>query len=198
VKRAVKLQRHNRVIVEMVAEVARIDRHGNVKDKRVVKGLTMRNFHRFLARVGWTVDKWWDGCSNVGGVSCSLCRDPSSGAMLYVGYGTGQVRLGFGTSDVAPTRGDYVLGAEVDFFSATTGGETVKTATESEYTYAGAYVWTEGGTVREIGLFIFMRRDWGDPVDEWFLVDRAVLPTPLSVPAGESVTITYRVRVVIT
>jgi len=199
VKQVVKSHPRSCIIIEISAEVARIDKRGRVRDKRIVKKqLTTRNFSRFLGRIVNVVDMNWDGVVYWAGYGRNLNRSETTDSMLYVGYGLGHAILAFGTSDVAPSRGDYILGAEVAYFGAMSGGEVKKTDTETEFSYGGMYTWTEGGTVREIGLYYNMKLEGIAPGVARTLIDRAVLPTPLTVPAGESITITYRVRTRIT
>lgn len=103
--------------------------------------------------------------------------------------------LYFGTGDTSPSVKDYTLSGEI-----ITGlsSDTVKTTisvsdgyTELQATVVVTNTKSSSVTIKEIGLFgLFSADNIVKPV----LMDRIVLPTPITLVVGESKSITYNLR----
>jgi len=97
------------------------------------------------------------------------------------------VRIRIGTSTVAPTRNDYKLGAEVAYATPT------QTVGADYITLAVSITLETAADIAEAGLSSFYQRFLDVPA-EWyeFLLFRDTF-TPISVPAGGTISITYKV-----
>lgn len=95
-----------------------------------------------------------------------------------------------GTGTTAATEDDYILESVATGLNC----DSVVTAIGSNYskTYTAIFsnITNADIIVTEIGFFINYPTNGGSTVD-WFLLDRTVLSTPITIPAGESKSITY-------
>jgi len=97
------------------------------------------------------------------------------------------VRIRIGTSTVAPTRNDYKLGAEVAYATPT------RTVGADYISLSASITLVTAADIAEAGLSSFYQRYLDVPA-EWyeFLLFRDTF-TPISVPAGGTISITYKV-----
>jgi hypothetical protein len=114
---------------------------------------------------------------------------PALSDFLNTGYCYNRLWVSCGTGTTPPTRTDYKLESEV--------AEGVASLTVSEdigiITVAGAFTFTADMVISEIGL------KWEGVVSGYslcgkVLLDRTVLDTPITVPAGTTLTVVYRFR----
>lgn len=97
-----------------------------------------------------------------------------------------------GTGTTAATEDDYVLesvaiGLECNSAITAVGSNYSKTYTAIFSNPTNADI-----IVKEIGFFTTYPTNGGSNAD-WYLLDRTVLATPITIPAGESKAITYEV-----
>jgi hypothetical protein len=118
------------------------------------------------------------------GTGCPSLNDFLSTVSCY-----NRLWVSCGTGTTPPTRTDYKLESEV--------AEGVASLTVSEdigvITVAGAFTFTADTVISEIGL------KWegtvsGSSTCGKVLLDRTVLSTPITVPAGTTLTVVYRFR----
>ena len=96
--------------------------------------------------------------------------------------------IGFGSSNIAPSRDDYRLISEVGRVRGfTTADETTFTCS-----IAGSWTPTNDVTVCEVGLYMLVCDS--DGVARYVLFDRSVLDPCVSVGAGEMVSVAYVFR----
>lgn len=110
---------------------------------------------------------------------------------LKTSFGTGSSSSGviFGTGDIAPTLDDYTLsGNVISGISMTSSKSSVGKEEDAEYAsfttvYSITNNNTEEVTVREIASMVY-----------GCIVDRTVLDTPITIPAGGIGQVTYTIR----
>lgn len=109
--------------------------------------------------------------------------------------GLAAVKLAWGTGDTPATRMDYALAFKIGEVTPVSGVISINTATEYEISYGGSAMIGTTVTVKEAGLF-YQPVDTGGLV-RWIMLDRVVLPTPIGFVPGETLTITYKVKIMI-
>ena len=105
----------------------------------------------------------------------------------------GYILLGTGTT--APTADDYCLESQITENLSCDSVSVSRTTTTKTYTATFSNSGTSDMTVTEIGYALRMCYYIGSSSDTYtydnFLMDRTVLETPITIPAGESRTVTY-------
>lgn len=105
--------------------------------------------------------------------------------------GRGYIVLGSGTTE--PTPEDYRLESQITTNLSCDSVSVSRNTTVKTYTATFSNSGTSDITVTEIGYV--SRFAWayntGDYIYDDFLMDRTVLETPITIPAGESRTVTY-------
>lgn len=105
----------------------------------------------------------------------------------------GYILLGTGTT--APTADDYCLESQITENLSCDSVSVSRTTTTKTYTATFSNSGTSDMTVTEIGYALRMCYYIWSSTDIYtydnFLMDRTVLDTPVTIPAGESRTITY-------
>lgn len=105
--------------------------------------------------------------------------------------GLGYIVLGSGTT--APTADDYRLESPITTNLSCDSVSVSRNTTIKTYTATFSNSGTSDITVTEIGYvsrIIYTYSNWEHIYDN-FLMDRTVLDTPITIPAGESRTVTY-------
>ena len=181
---------------ELVVTVRRKD--GKVETRRVVVG---------GAGGGDLVTTWgfrlicclFADVARGGGVSMGFVDlDGRSGSFDCIGgdsrvfLGSGCVDrgpyIGFGSSNIAPSRSDYRLISEV----GRVRGFTVADGTAFTCSIGGFWTPDSGVTVCEVGLYMLVCDS--DGVARYVLFDRSVLDPCVSVGAGETISVAYAFR----
>ena len=105
----------------------------------------------------------------------------------------GYILLGTGTT--APTADDYCLESQITENLSCDSVSVSRTTTTKTYTATFSNSGTSDMTVTEIGYALRMCYYIRSSSDTYkydnFLMDRTVLDTPVTIPAGESRTVTY-------
>jgi len=183
-------------VCEVILEIKVFDKSGKLIDKRVYPAnLVLDNMSKFLQAFfrGGIPEITAAGIVDEGGVSRNLYTWAPYAEGYHPTYGTtGEYRakIAIGTGTVSPTRADYALASKY----AESTGITVTYITEADgrRTSANAVTITlvTGATISEIGFFL-RARDIGTTA-AWFLLVRDVLPTPIDVPDGGTISVTYK------
>jgi len=114
----------------------------------------------------------------------------SGEALNFVGVNNADIALGsiiqIGTSTVAPTRGDYKIVASVKY------GTPTQTVGADYISWAVSLVLDAAADIAEAGMFLECIVDGfgAAPVKKWVMMFRDTF-TPISVPAGGTISITY-------
>lgn len=97
----------------------------------------------------------------------------------------------FGTGDTTPTFDDYKLSGDL-VTTINASGSTVVTQDDDGYTYVCTYTISNTGsadiTIKEVGLILYGR------ANSSFLIERTVLDSPLTIPAGGIGQVEYTIR----
>lgn len=105
----------------------------------------------------------------------------------------GYILLGTGTT--APTADDYCLESQITENLSCDSVSVSRTTTTKTYTATFSNSGTSDMTVTEIGYALrmcyYIRSSSNTYTYDNFLMDRTVLDTPVTIPAGESRTVTY-------
>lgn len=106
--------------------------------------------------------------------------------------GNGYLMLGTGTT--APTADDYCLESPITTNLSCDSVSVSRTSLIKTYTATFTNSGSSDITVTEVGFWICIFYDYSnaDERADNFLIDRTVLDTPVTIPAGESRTITYQ------
>ena len=96
--------------------------------------------------------------------------------------------IGFGSSDVAPSRSDYKLISEV----GRVRGSTIADETTFTCSIVGSWTPDSDVTVCEVGLYMLVCDS--SNVARYVLFDRSVLDPCVSVGAGETISVVYAFR----
>jgi len=179
------------------------NREGKLIDVREkVSDLILDNFRDIIAEVLYplitTTATGWRSAAvvDIGGTSRSLAvfssaddRDMGeAGNFLHRSYSSFDVgvRIAIGTSTVAPSRGDYKLGAEV------ARGTPTQTVGADYISWAISLTLTAAADIAEAGLMLrCIVAGWGvTPTFGDILLFRDTF-TPVSVPAGGTISVTY-------
>lgn len=105
--------------------------------------------------------------------------------------GLGYIVLGNGTTE--PTPEDYRLESQITTNLSCDSVSVSRNTTVKTYTATFSNSGTSDITVTEIGYvsrILYTYSNWNYIYDD-FLMDRTVLETPITIPAGESRTVTY-------
>jgi hypothetical protein len=116
------------------------------------------------------------------------CLDNVSGAFLGTSCADRAPYIGFGSSNIAPSRSDYKLISEV----GRVRGFTVADETAFTCSIVGSWTPDSDVTVCEVGLYMLVC-DSGN-VARYVLFDRSVLDPCVSVGAGETISVAYVFR----
>lgn len=104
----------------------------------------------------------------------------------------------FGTGTTSPTRDDYCLSGDIitTISTSSIGGFTKDDdGLTGEYTYTVTNTGSSDITIGEIGLITSTYSNTSYTAAEYkFLVERTVLETPITIPAGGVGQITYTIR----
>ena len=105
--------------------------------------------------------------------------------------GNGYLMLGTGTT--APTADDYRLESPITTNLSCDSVSVSRTSLIKTYTATFTNSGSSDITVTEVGFiaYIFYEYSNHDEKSDQFLMDRTVLETPITIPAGESRTVTY-------
>ena len=98
--------------------------------------------------------------------------------------------IGVGTGTTPPTRDDYKMERKI--------AEAYASASVNEdagiITLTAGFTWTVDQTITEVGLEWLVNFSTTSPQNCRVLCDRTVLDTPITVPAGTTLTVVYRFR----
>jgi len=186
--------------VSISVKVTGYDKHGRKTGECVVKDKTPLKWYLLVLARMIRFELSYFSMVGRDGTTERFYRIAADYSGLYIGVGLGHVLIGFGTGTTPVARTDYALEAEVGSANPTSSAVTIDTATEHEITFAVSLVWDVGGDVTEVGIWGLYRVydiGIGAAANRWFMIDRTVLPTPVSIPAGGSVAIEYKVKVAI-
>jgi len=143
---------------------------------------------------------------SISGQNCPIKKGDSSDTFKYVWYsavnslstlnttpvdGLGYIILGNGTTE--PTPEDYCLESQITTNLSCDNVSVSRNTTVKTYTATFSNSGTSDITVTEVGYvsrIMYTHTGWDDIYDN-FLMDRTVLDTPITIPAGESRTVTY-------
>lgn len=159
----------------------------------------LKNFYTWIAQHGQQVAKTYTRCdgstvtaefSIIANTSfgppfeliCKTSKVSTSGISGYAYTGT---RFGSGTTP--PTKDDYCLENDIgDSVTLSSQGSTSVTVTDDYVEYSATFGITAKETVAisEVGLFM----------SNYVMVERTVLETPITIPAGQSKQVTYTIR----
>ena len=105
--------------------------------------------------------------------------------------GNGYLMLGTGTT--APTADDYSLESPITTNLSCDSVSVSRTSLTKTYTATFTNSGSSDITVTEVGfiVYIYYIQSNSDEKSDSFLMDRTVLETPITIPAGESRTVTY-------
>ena len=100
------------------------------------------------------------------------------------------VRIKCGTSNTPPSKTDYnlkgtIIGDTLASASWTDGRDSVDVV--------ASFSWTEDKTVYEMGLFMTMCYSTASPYTCEIMLDRTVFPDGITVPAGKTLILIYRI-----
>lgn len=105
--------------------------------------------------------------------------------------GNGYLMLGTGTT--APTEDDYRLESPITTNLSCDSVSVSRTSLTKTYTATFTNSGSSDITVTEVGFIVYILYNYTntDERSDHFLMDRTVLDTPITIPAGESRTVTY-------
>lgn len=105
--------------------------------------------------------------------------------------GNGYLMLGTGTT--APTADDYRLESPITKNLSCDSVSVSRTSITKTYTATFTNSGSSDITVTEVGFIVYIRYFNSNTSEnsDHFLMDRTVLETPITIPAGESRTVTY-------
>lgn len=105
--------------------------------------------------------------------------------------GNGYLMLGTGTT--APTADDYRLESPITTNLSCDSVSVSRTSLIKTYTATFTNSGSSDITVTEVGFMIYIFYNYSNTTEnsDHFLMDRTVLDTPITIPAGESRTVTY-------
>jgi len=105
--------------------------------------------------------------------------------------GNGYLMLGTGTT--APTADDYHLESPITTNLSCDSVSVSRTSLIKTYTATFTNSGSSDITVTEVGFIVYILYVYSnhDEKSDNFLMDRTVLETPITIPAGESRTVTY-------
>ena len=105
--------------------------------------------------------------------------------------GNGYLMLGTGTT--TPTADDYRLESPITTNLSCDSVSVSRTSLTKTYTATFTNSGSSDITVTEVGFIVYILYDFSssDEYPDHFLMDRTVLETPITIPAGESRTVTY-------
>lgn len=143
---------------------------------------------------------------SISGSNCPIDRGSNDGTLRFVWNttvnslstlattptdGLGYIVLGNGTTK--PTPEDFRLESQITTNLSCDSVSVSRNTTVKTYTATFSNSGTSDITVTEVGYvsrIIYMYSNWNNIYDN-FLMDRTVLDTPITIPAGESRTVTY-------
>ena len=123
--------------------------------------------------------------SNWYGVFPAMCKYKNTSSYQWVSFGSGTTPA---------TVNDYKLESEITTGISVTSQDSPTTEHTDKYTLWTATFGVKASvetTISEIGLFSHVYTSSGSFIT---LVDRTVLDTPITIPAGQSKQITYTIR----
>lgn len=105
--------------------------------------------------------------------------------------GNGYLMLGTGTT--APTADDYHLESPITTNLSCDSVSVSRTSLTKTYTATFTNSGSSDITVTEVGFIVYILYNYSNSNEnsDHFLMDRTVLDTPITIPAGESRTVTY-------
>ena len=105
--------------------------------------------------------------------------------------GNGYLMLGTGTT--APTADDYLLESPITTNLSCDSVSVSRTSLIKTYTATFTNSGSSDITVTEVGFIVYILYTYSSTTEnsDSFLMDRTVLDTPITIPAGESRTVTY-------
>jgi hypothetical protein len=117
----------------------------------------------------------------------AYCENTASKCFIY----PNNVKIAIGTGTAAPSINDYALGAQVA--SATPSTSESTTSTSGYWQLTASFSFTQSYSISEFGIY----QDFNDygGATHTVLLNRDVLSTPISVVSGDSLTVTYQIRV---
>jgi len=124
---------------------------------------------------------------DVGGVSRS-CPYGTTGTSYPAGTGTS---IGIGTNTVAFSVNDYALSNSI--WSTVSNPTVSRVGNKANITVSASFSLSVGMTIGEVGLKSAFYNS--DGYTREFLLLRDVLSTPISAAAGDTVTVTYIIRI---
>jgi hypothetical protein len=98
-----------------------------------------------------------------------------------------------GTGTTAPTADDYRLESPITTNLSCDSVSVSRTSLIKTYTATFTNSGSSDITVTEVGFMIYIFYNYSSTTEnsDHFLMDRTVLETPITIPAGESRTVTY-------
>jgi hypothetical protein len=98
-----------------------------------------------------------------------------------------------GTGTTAPTADDYRLESPITTNLSCDSVSVSRTSLIKTYTATFTNSGSSDITVTEVGFMIYIFYNYSTTTEnsDHFLMDRTVLETPITIPAGESRTVTY-------
>lgn len=132
-----------------------------------------------MSSSGYIRESWYSIVNSLGTINTSSTN------------GRGFIILGTGTT--APTADDYCLESQITENLSCDSVSVSRATTTKTYTATFSNSGTSDMVVTEIGYVsrITHNYNFGDYYWDDFLMDRTVLETPITIPAGESRTVTY-------
>jgi hypothetical protein len=187
------IDKDGRIIKRIAVNEEEFNEYVEKMKKKNNNDLTTLWFLRFLVALFTPVDLAANSSftfTDTGGTSRTQVVKGNFGAnngFLNTTYCLNKPYIGVGTSSTSPTRSDYRLGNKV--------AEAVASIYSDEnifvITLTAGFVFSSDTVIYEVGL------EWlgtisGSSTCGRFLVDRTVFPDGISVPAGQTLAITYK------
>jgi hypothetical protein len=117
----------------------------------------------------------------------AYCENTASKCFNY----PNNVKIAIGTSTTAPSINDYALGVQVA--SVAPSMSVFTTSTSGYWQLAASFSFTQSYNITEFGIY----QDFNDygGATHTVLLNRDVISTPIQVVSGDTLTVTYQIRV---
>jgi hypothetical protein len=128
--------------------------------------------------------------------SLSLVREDGSTKTYPVNiwhlvfYNPSGMKIAVGSDSTPPSLSDYKLGNKWGDSGSISYSVSQISDTEWQLSIANTFSTSQERVLNELGLFY----EEGPNTGKWYLLCRDVLPEPITIPAGASVTITYTLK----